>query len=56
MSDQYNILLQDDEMTVVSHYTVEPIEGPYQSEKALEESFIKQLQAQGYEYLPIKDE
>ncbi len=23
MSDQYNILLQDDEMTVVSHYTVE---------------------------------
>ena len=56
MSDQYNILLQDDEMTVVSHYTVEPIEGPYQSEKALEEAFIKQLQAQGYEYLPIKDE
>lgn len=45
------------ESTVVAQYEAEPVTADgYQSEAELEESFIAQLQAQAYEYLPIDDE
>ena len=55
--DDYKIIVEQEHQTVMAHYEVEqkPPEG-YQSEAALERSLIKQLQGQGYEYAPIKDE
>lgn len=54
----YNIIAGTDEVTVVAEYTPEyrPEGQKYQSEAALEESFIKQLESQGYEYFKIPDE
>ena len=54
---QYNIIASSNESTVVAEYTPEPhsAEG-YQSEAALEREFIRNLQAQRYEYLTITDE
>ncbi|MBP7670678.1 type I restriction endonuclease subunit R [Candidatus Gracilibacteria bacterium] len=56
----YNILSQNSESTVVAEYhkQVEMVrEGSdYQSEAALERTFIDQLQTQAYEYLPITSE
>jgi type I restriction enzyme R subunit len=54
---QYNIISENGENTVVAEY--KPgynKESNYQSEAELERAFIKQLQEQAYEYLPIKNE
>ena len=53
----YNTVAQTSESTVVAEYR--PIRSKskaYQSEADLEREFIKQLQAQGYEYLKIKSD
>lgn len=53
----YDLLSENTESTVVSEY--QPIlrtETTYQTEAELERAFIEQLQAQAYEYLPIKSE
>ena len=53
----YDLLSENTESTVVSEY--QPIlrtETTYQTEADLERAFIAQLQAQAYEYLPIKSE
>ncbi len=55
--DRYTILSEADDSTVVSAYT--PKDKPsqhYQSEAELEQAFIRQLEAQGYDYLPIHTE
>ena len=45
------------ESTVVAEYEAEPSkETAYQSEAALEREFIKTLQDQAYEYLPLTSE
>lgn len=50
----YNVVLRTDEATVVSEYTPEKQNRKqYQSEAELEDAMIKQLQAQGYEYLEL---
>ena len=50
----YNVVLSTDEATVVAEYTPEKQNRQeYQSEAELEEAMIKQLQAQGYEYIEI---
>jgi type I restriction enzyme R subunit len=53
----YDLLSENTESTVVSEY--QPTfrkETTYQSEAELERAFIELLQAQAYEYLPIKSE
>lgn len=46
-----------EESTVVAEFVRErDADNAYQSEAALEKAFIKQLQAQAYEYLPITSE
>ena len=53
----YNIITATSESTVVAEYTPEPHSAEaYQSEAALEREFIRNLQAQGYEYLTITGE
>ena len=53
----YNIITATSESTVVAEYTPEPHSAEaYQSEAALEREFIRNLQAQGYEYITITDE
>lgn len=54
---QYNIIAESAEYTVVSEYehAVSTSEA-YQSEAELEKEFIRLLQEQGYEYLPIHTE
>lgn len=57
MPDQYHIISEADESTVVSAY--KPQDKPstcYQSEAELEQALIHQLAAQGYEYLPVHTE
>ena len=54
---QYNPILESPEATVVAEYSsVAEKSAAYQSEAALEQAFIEQLQKQAYEYLPIKTE
>lgn len=54
---QLNIISQNPESTLVSEFKRDDKrERSYQSEAALEAAFIRQLQEQGYEYLPIVDE
>ena len=54
---QYNIIASSNESTVVAEYTPEPHSAEaYQSEAALERELIRNLQAQGYEYLTITGE
>ena len=56
MSD-YNIVAADNESTVVAEYTPgKRRDDLYQSEAALEQAFIKNLQEQGYEYINVTDE
>jgi type I restriction enzyme R subunit len=53
----YNIIAESPESTVVAEY--QPLsrkEINYQSEADLEKAFIKQLQTQAYEYLPLTTE
>lgn len=53
----YNIIASTDECTVVSEYTpVKKRSDAYQSEAALEEQFIRDLQSQGYDYITIQSE
>jgi len=53
----YNIVAQSNESTVVTEYKSEKVRSDaYQSEAELEKEFIKLLQEQSYEYLPIKSE
>ena len=54
---QYNIIAESQEYTVVSEYdhVATPAEN-YQSEADLEKEFIRLLQEQGYDYLPIHTE
>lgn len=53
----YNMVVQNGGSTVVAEYK-SPVkkESKYQTEAALEKAFIELLEAQGYEYLPIKGE
>ena len=55
--DDYKIIVEQEHQTVMAHFRVEPkpSEG-YQSEAQLEKALIKQLVAQGYEYVKIQDE
>jgi len=54
---QYNIVIESNEVTVVSEYTLDKRRSTdYQSETALEQDFIKRLVEQGYEYIQIHDE
>lgn len=58
MADNYNILSENTESTVVGHYERPDIarETAYQSEAELESALIKQLKRQGYEYAQIHSE
>ena len=58
MTEQYDILSQNTQSTVVAEYVREEREREtgYQSESDLENELIAQLQRQGYEYLPIHNE
>lgn len=53
----YNIVASSKEATVVAEYTPEPYRAvDYQSEAAMEADLLQRLQAQGYEYVSIRDE
>ena len=55
--DDYKILIEQEHSTVMAHYEPLPREdNGYQSEAALEASFIKQLVEQGYEYVNVTTE
>ncbi|MFA5634041.1 MAG: type I restriction endonuclease subunit R [Candidatus Dojkabacteria bacterium] len=59
MNNKYNLVVENKESTVVSEY--KPLSNQlrdtsYQSEAQLEQSFIKQLQSQAYQYLKISTE
>ncbi len=59
MSQQnnYNLVVQNSQSTVVAEYTPEKKRAEhYQSEAELECAFIEQLESQAYEYIPIKSE
>lgn len=58
MAEQYDIVSQNTQSTVVSHYEKPSVvcETSYQSEQDLERDLIERLQRQGYEYLPIHQE
>lgn len=55
---RYEPIALSEESTVVAEFVSEPAapEKGYQSEAALEQAFIAQLQQQGYDYLPITSE
>lgn len=54
---KYNLVVENPQSTVVGQYTPSKLrDRSYQSEAQLEKEFIKQLQQQGYEYLPINNE
>ena len=54
---QYNIVTADNLSTVVTEYTPQGKRAAdYQSEAALEKEFIRQLAAQGYEYISVTNE
>lgn len=53
MTDRYNIVLEQEQSTVVAKYEAAVVSpDAYQSEAKLEAAFIRQLTEQGYEYLP----
>ena len=57
MTTTYNMVASMAESTVVAEYVREAAAAyEYQSEAALEQEFISQLESQGYEYLTIHDE
>ena len=58
MAEQYDIVSQNTQSTVVSHYERPSVvrETSYQGEKELEREFIDQLMRQGYERLYIHQE
>jgi type I restriction enzyme R subunit len=55
--ENFNIIAEQEHCTVMAHYEPLPREdNGYQSEAALEASFIKQLVEQGYEYVNVTTE
>lgn len=58
MSEYYDLLSENNQSTVVSHYERPEMvrDTFYQSESDLEREMIEQLQRQGYEYVSIKHE
>ena len=55
--DKYNVIAEQENITVMSHYEALPREdNGYQSEAALEDAFIHQLTQQGYERVNITSE
>ena len=57
MTENFNIVIQQSNLTVMTRYEEHAKEAQrYQSEAALEESFVRQLVAQGYERLHIDNE
>ena len=57
MIENFNIVIQQSNLTVMTRYEEHPKDTlRYQSEAALEEGFIRQLVAQGYERLAIDNE
>lgn len=56
-SKKYNLVAENSQSTVVSEYKPDGKRATkYQSEDALEKAFIKQLEAQAYDYLSITSE
>ena len=54
---KYDLVAQNPHSTVVAEYSVREKRAEYyQSEDELEQAFIKQLESQAYEYLPITSE
>ena len=57
MAEQFNIIAEQDNCTVVAKYEPQQRSGnAYQSEAELEQWLITQLQHQGYEYPTIRNE
>ena len=57
MTEQYDIVAQGNQSTVVSHYERTPkADTGYQSEAELENDMIQRLQRQGYKYVQIHNE
>lgn len=55
--EKYGLVAENMESTIVAKYDSDKTkESKYQSEEDLEKTFIKQLEAQAYEYLPIHTE
>ena len=55
--DKFNVIAEQQSATVMSHYEALPREAKeYESEQALENAFIHQLTAQGYERVNITTE
>ncbi len=56
-NNKYNLVAENPQSTVVGEYVAEGVRvAHYQSEADLERAFIKQLETQAYEYLPITSE
>jgi type I restriction enzyme, R subunit len=56
-NNNYNLVAENNQSTVIAHYPFDSKrESSYQSEDQLEKAFIKQLEAQAYEYLKITKE
>lgn len=54
---KYNLVAENPQSTVVGEYVADGVRiAHYQSEAELEQAFIKQLETQAYEYLPIISE
>lgn len=56
---RYETIAVSDESTVVAEFVADASsvqDAAYQSEDALERAFIRQLQAQAYDYLPLTSE
>ena len=56
-NNKYNLVAENSRSTVVGEYSPDKKRAEhYQSEAELEQAFIKQLESQAYEYLPITSE
>ncbi|MDD3035952.1 MAG: type I restriction endonuclease, partial [Candidatus Saccharimonadaceae bacterium] len=56
-NNKYNLVAENPQSTVVGEYVTDGVRvAHYQSEADLERAFIKQLETQAYEYLPITSE
>ena len=56
-NNKYNLVAENSQSTVVGEYVADGVRvAHYQSEADLERAFIKQLETQAYEYLPITSE
>ncbi|MDD5524704.1 MAG: type I restriction endonuclease subunit R [Smithella sp.] len=55
--NKYNLVAENPQSTVVAEYVPDAVRvAHYQSEAELERAFIKQLETQAYEYIPITSE